>query len=594
MGRSIQNFRSHRRQLHKTVPTLFPCVWGETSGDGAVGSVLELHRTNSSSNASPIVTSASQLEDFLARRLAVETFGSSSQTDSASSDEDFSDDVVQHAIRYDAHWLSCEPPALGPLMTILGIYEDEGQAKLPVQIHTYSAKHPSSSLTTMTASRAYAPPHSDWKRLSLLTLPDQQAIGNNSDETPYQLSWIDLRSLNSTPDIPFLKSQEEVFNFLSTTLGNQHDSSPWVPVESPQEATSSYANGDFHDAVVLVLPAPLQLLQDFRVSDACPSWFLQGFAYLEHMESPDENWNWSSSAVSTLRSTPPAVLYCYKRLKPRPWLSPCTPSDEDVTSKDTATPTTKGCLWETVLPEETDDQFASEDPSVPIGEPSTPTVPQESLYRLQCPPYLSLEEEYGSHICDGLFSKEALEIFRSEALAIPRWTPWPETQHYSVGPNGETTWTVFPLCYCFPANDVQQRTWVDGTKTFCPQTCQLLERVLGNTLRTALFSQLNQNATLEAHTGWADLANHVLRLHIPLVVPTACGTWVDGCVETHEAGRPLLFDDSKIHRAFNYSNQGRIVLIVDLERPAHLPLGYAKGGHSSELDQFIAQMRLPK
>lgn len=117
-----------------------------------------------------------------------------------------------------------------------------------------------------------------------------------------------------------------------------------------------------------------------------------------------------------------------------------------------------------------------------------------------------------------------------------------------------------------------------------------------------LFSQLDPGSVLEEHTGWADLANHVLRLHIPLVIPNndidnnddLCGTWVDGCVQTHAVGRPLLFDDSKIHRAFNYSDRNRIVLIVDLVRPKSLPSGTAKSGHTEELDAFIEQMNIPK
>ena len=57
-------------------------------------------------------------------------------------------------------------------------------------------------------------------------------------------------------------------------------------------------------------------------------------------------------------------------------------------------------------------------------------------------------------------------------------------------------------------------------------------------------------------------------------------------------GQFLCFDDSKTHRAFNYSQQERIVLILDLARPEHLPLGTATGGHTDELDQFIASMNL--
>jgi aspartyl/asparaginyl beta-hydroxylase (cupin superfamily) len=148
---------------------------------------------------------------------------------------------------------------------------------------------------------------------------------------------------------------------------------------------------------------------------------------------------------------------------------------------------------------------------------------------------------------------------------------------------------VFPLCHCFPANAVENRKFIDVTCAFVPQTVALLKEKLGDTLRTALFSRLDPQTTLEAHTGWQDLANHVMRVHIPLVVPAGglCGTWVDGCVETHQEGRPLCFDDAKVHRAFNYSKEERIVLILDLARPSYLPLGHATGGHTEELDSFI-------
>merc|ERR1712008_292070 len=95
-----------------------------------------------------------------------------------------------------------------------------------------------------------------------------------------------------------------------------------------------------------------------------------------------------------------------------------------------------------------------------------------------------------------------------------------------------------------------------------------------------------------AQTGWADLANHVVRVHLPLIVPRGgnCGLWVDGCVEYQEEGEIVIFDDSKVHRAFNYTDEERVVLILDLERPEGLPRGGAMGGHTEELDEFIAQL----
>jgi len=263
-------------------------------------------------------------------------------------------------------------------------------------------------------------------------------------------------------------------------------------------------------------------------------------------------------------------------------------------------------LWETVEIKEGDGEEEEEDEDFDDDNMEEKKDNYITEHRLVCPPYVNLEELYSSQVMKALFDPKHVEVFRQEALRIPLWTPWPETTHYSVSSsahasNPDKPWTVFPLCYCFPANQPENITWVESTQGFCPGTCQILKSIvtedLGLVVRTALFSQLAPETTLEPHTGWADLANHVLRLHVPLTVPKGdlCGSWVDGCVETHQEGRPLLFDDSKIHRAFNYHpTESRVVLIVDLARPNDLPLGYATGGHSEELDAFIQQMSAPR
>lgn len=201
---------------------------------------------------------------------------------------------------------------------------------------------------------------------------------------------------------------------------------------------------------------------------------------------------------------------------------------------------------------------------------------------------------------------------------------------------------------------------------------------------------------MSPHTGWEDLANHVLRCHFSLIVPSrqVCGLVVDDEIQYHHEKQIIVFDDSLIHKAFNiplwkYNGEGgcvrgggggseededpatsnplvrgrppiecgvpgspaedkgvkhegvkdggivspldvqvevdsgkggisgissvhsssaqdlslatcihpedrsadRIVLIVDLLRPSHLPRGTATGGHTPELDNFIAQFR---
>lgn len=168
------------------------------------------------------------------------------------------------------------------------------------------------------------------------------------------------------------------------------------------------------------------------------------------------------------------------------------------------------------------------------------------------------------------------------------WPFWPE-KHYTEGDN---EWRVFPFCYTFPAHDASKTTWVPATCEMCPRTVAILKGIPG--IRTALFSKLGPGTTLTAHRGWADLSNHILRCHLGLTVPTfangkpCCSMVVGGEHGPHGERELLVFDDSKLHFAFNkHPEQTRVILIVDLYRPDHLPRGRAKGGHSDELDEFI-------
>lgn len=62
-------------------------------------------------------------------------------------------------------------------------------------------------------------------------------------------------------------------------------------------------------------------------------------------------------------------------------------------------------------------------------------------------------------------------------------------------------------------------------------------------------------------------------------------------VQHHAEGEIIVFDDSKLHKAFNESSGERLVLIVDILRPPGIPLGTADGDHTPELDGFINAFR---
>jgi hypothetical protein len=542
--------------------------------------------------------------------------------------------------RRDAAFLKLPP--VHSMKTMLCIPEDHQCPR--VEIVCYQAEECEQQ------QRIRRGPHSDWKRTSFIADDRKNKNSTSARNESTKMSWIDLRKLqkenHTVGNGSFLSTEAGVIQFLRSILTPSHDASPWEAASEATATSEGITKGEIEnpglpspEIVVLVLnfgsnsgyENDFSLLKKFRVSDAAPSWFLHGYMHLEALEeSPEQVFHQNSNNRdcvdgSIMASPSASSLLIYKKLSPRrilhatnPSLLSSDPGNMDVSTEianemktgETSrihTIVEKGCLWEEYETKENDDICHDKISS----SEETNNIKKNHRCRLVSPPYLNLDEEYpGANLFAKLFSKEALAIFTEDALSVPQWTPWPETAHYKVSSFGnEKPWTVFPLCHCFPAHTPENFKWLPITKSFVPRTCRLLEEALGygdgqSYLRTALFSQLAPRSVLEEHTGWADLANHVLRLHIPLVVPRnsgingnnddLCGTWVDGCVETHAVGRPLLFDDSKTHRAFNYSDSDRIVLIVDLSRPDRLPLGTAESGHTSELDSFIEQMSLPK
>lgn len=103
----------------------------------------------------------------------------------------------------------------------------------------------------------------------------------------------------------------------------------------------------------------------------------------------------------------------------------------------------------------------------------------------------------------------------------------------------------------------------------CPETTRLLEHIPG--MQTAFFSILSPHKHIGAHRGpWKG----VLRYHLGLKIPGpegACRIRVDDEVRGWEEGRSLIFDDTYDHEAWNDSDDTRVVLFVDFNRPLRQP-----------------------
>jgi aspartyl/asparaginyl beta-hydroxylase (cupin superfamily) len=111
-------------------------------------------------------------------------------------------------------------------------------------------------------------------------------------------------------------------------------------------------------------------------------------------------------------------------------------------------------------------------------------------------------------------------------------------------------------------------------------------------IRTALLSRMGPKTSLTSHQGWATLSNHVLRVHLGVDIPDdgprVSGVAVEDDVRWHANGELLVFDDSKVHAAFNHhGSKPRVVLIFDIARPAEAPPGVATGGTTAELEDFM-------
>lgn len=145
-------------------------------------------------------------------------------------------------------------------------------------------------------------------------------------------------------------------------------------------------------------------------------------------------------------------------------------------------------------------------------------------------------------------------VFRED---IPRFQDISPDQ-YRISPDSQ--WHTFIL-YGF------------GTKSelncsLCPKTAAVLERLPG--LQTAFFSILAPGKHVPRHKG---VTKAFLRCHLGLKVPRQreqCWMDVGGHRLVWEEGKAFVFDDTYPHEVWNNTDEERVVLLVDVERPMPL------------------------
>ncbi len=109
----------------------------------------------------------------------------------------------------------------------------------------------------------------------------------------------------------------------------------------------------------------------------------------------------------------------------------------------------------------------------------------------------------------------------------------------------------------------------DANCARCPETARLLEAIPGMT--SAWFSILAAGKHIPRHSG---VTKGMVRCHLGLVIPRErekCRMKVADELVVWEEGRCVLFDDSSRHEVWNDTDEERVVLLFDVERPMRWP-----------------------
>jgi len=126
--------------------------------------------------------------------------------------------------------------------------------------------------------------------------------------------------------------------------------------------------------------------------------------------------------------------------------------------------------------------------------------------------------------------------------------------------------------YAIGQGDLWKTFWLYGygyqsalAPKVCPETTRLLATVPN--LKTAFLSIMAPGNHVPLHRG---LTKGLIRCHLPLKVPKdreRCTMTLDGVPYAWEEGRLLIFDDTYFHEVHNDTDEERVVLLFDFDRP---------------------------
>ena len=111
-----------------------------------------------------------------------------------------------------------------------------------------------------------------------------------------------------------------------------------------------------------------------------------------------------------------------------------------------------------------------------------------------------------------------------------------------------------------------------SAQKYCPKTVAILQQI--PKLHAAMFSLIPPGGRLGRHR---DAFAGSLRYHLGLITPNSdlCRIYIDGQMYSWRDGQGVLFDETYIHWVENETDESRLVLFCDFERPLRSRLATA-------------------
>ena len=151
--------------------------------------------------------------------------------------------------------------------------------------------------------------------------------------------------------------------------------------------------------------------------------------------------------------------------------------------------------------------------------------------------------------------KEALNILKKNDLLM-NFKDLDNNGFQSID-NQKNKWKIFIIKWMDKINENAYKN--------CPFTSQLIDQL--KDVRVAMFSILMPGKYIPKHKG---PSTGCLRYHLGIKIPKDkdnCYIKINNEKFNWNEGEGLLFDDTYVHEVYNNTNEPRIVLFVDIDRP---------------------------